>query len=115
MKKRNYLIRVISKYVHLLAHVLPIHKVTGTIRYPSRKKGEVAAHAMGIVTACTNNVNCTISAGDLTFVTNTITAFTSAVAANRPGKKKLMDEAIEEKLLALFQAKSNADPINSIM
>ena len=105
-----------NSHVHyfIMTVVLPVHKAQGVIKYPKGGKAKVAEHATNIVTSCTGNSWVTISEENLALVTAAIGNYTSATAANRPGKKTLMTNAIEDILLAPFQAKANTDPVNSI-
>jgi hypothetical protein len=99
----------------VLPVVLPVHVVQGFIKYPKGGKLRIAAHATNIVTMCTANTNVTIAGADITAVTNKVTAYSTATNANRAGKKREMTQAIEEKLLAPFQAAANANPVNAIL
>ena len=109
--------RAKNRNIHyiMLPFILPVHKVVGVIKYPRGGFLAQGAHARSILTACTGNANVTIAPGDVTYVDGKITAFQTSTAANRPGTKTKMTEAIEEKLLAPFQAKANSDPSNSIL
>ncbi len=98
----------------LMATVLPVHVVQGVIKYPTGGMLKILDHARGIATSCTTNIWVTIPGADITIVSTAITAYGSATAGNRPGKKTAMTQAIESKLLAPFQVAANADPINSL-
>ena len=103
------------KVVHfiLLAKVLPIHVVTGTIDFPTRI-ADRKERATEITTACRDNTWVTIAGEVIDTVNTTIKNYSFAEPSNRPGMFTLMNQAIQTQLLAPFQAAANADPINAI-
>lgn len=92
--------------------VLPVHQVTGVLAFPKDKTGR-KDRALEIVAGCTGNTWVTIDVAVLAAVTLAITNYGNAVSSDRPGLFTIMKNAINEKLLAPFQAAANANPVES--
>ncbi len=98
----------------LMATVLPVHVVTGTIDFPGSISGrKERAHL--IVDTCASSKLVAIDPAVIKKVNDDIDNYTNALPGNRPGMFKTMNQAIQNSLLSPFQEAANADPINSIV
>ncbi len=112
--KKNLVLIANVRFI-ILATVLPVHTVKGVINYPKKGgKGKIKEHAEKILAASATSIWVNISEDDINFVNSKITDYGTATQGNRAGRKQLMTQAIEEKLLTTFQTTANADPVNSI-
>lgn len=97
-----------------MATVLPVHKVVGVIDFPGDIPG-IIARAKEISGGCAVSTRVAIDPLVIAAIDETIKNYEFAEPGNRAGMYGLMNNAIQEKLLAPFQAAANADPINSIV
>ncbi len=98
----------------LMATVLPVHVVTGTIDFPGSIPGR-KKRANEISAASASSTLVTIPGPVIDAVNGTIKEYTNASPGNRPGKFTLMNQAIQNQLLSVFQTAADADPVNSIV
>jgi hypothetical protein len=101
-----------GKQVILMAVVLPVHKVTGTIDFkpsiPSRK-----ARAGEISTKSATSTWVTVDRAIIAGLNLTITNYGTATTANRPGMFTKMNN-YTQKVMAIFQEAADNDPSNAI-
>ena len=91
----------------LMATVLPVHVVTGTIDFPGDIPGRLK-RAKEINLACTNNAHVDIDPLVNSAIDEDIKNYEFATPGDRPGKFTIMNQAIQNDLLAPFQKAANA-------
>jgi hypothetical protein len=101
-----------GKRVILMAVVLPVHKVTGTIDYP-RKIADRKARAEEISTKSATSNWLTLDPAFTTAFNLTRTDYAGATTANRPGMFTKMNN-YTQKIMGIFQEAADNDPSNSI-
>ncbi len=97
----------------LMATVLPVHVVTGTIDFPGSIPGRLK-RAKEINLACTDNANVAIDPLVNSAIDDNIKDYETATPGDRPGKYTIMNQAIQNNLLAPFQKAADAKPVDSI-